>query len=579
MLHNTVSTPSSLRVRARKPTGGYCFVPGVGLLAAWFAFRREIIELLDLRVWLACHELLARRCVAAKGTCPRYTLEELQVLVRSTSRPGVRRSLARLERAGLLIWSERGPVFGQGELVTLEAHDPAIYERIQGVPNIERRIPFPRRLLRELVQARRPVFLATAFGHLVRGLYFRGGQCVSGGRCKASWIADLFEVDSRNVKAARGELERKGWLKRCSVGQTALNRWGYTFMVCLQEPSRASARRSPPPAGPVCRQSPPPETNKKLLKGSENQEPARRRPAGSSTWNIRVHKPCFTRVSTRDLEDSDRLNVLYDQAVVDGCVRRTRADLLNFFAAAEHARTVGTKNACGLFVTLVRKRLWSFISLRDEDAARRRLALLEEQNLLSKRDGHGEARSSPSKPIAEDVTDRLVIRELIRRSLASTERPPFSGSDERDPRSGGGRGGGETGRFSSQCPQDANTGSRSAADAPVPPCDSLSRGLPPVAGHVGRASDATVPGQAGYGRGGLRRGLETSSRASKRRIPAAGSTSQPLHHKQNSATSTRRSAFSHLKTHDCGFPMLAASSRVVNPASSRIARRSGGTGR
>lgn len=165
----------------------------------------------------------------------------------------------------------------------------------------------------------------------------------------------------------------------------------------------------------------------KLLRGSENQEPARRRPAGSSTWNIHVHKPCFTRVSRRDLEESDRLRALYEQAVAHGCIRRTRADLLNFFAAAEHARVVGTRNACGLFVTLVRKRLWSFISLRDEDAARRRLVLLEEQGLLNKCENIGEARRSPSKPIADDVTDRLVIREMLRRSLAGTETAPARG--------------------------------------------------------------------------------------------------------------------------------------------------------
>ncbi len=426
MLQNTVSSPC-LRVRARKPTGGYCFVAGVGFLAAWFAFRREIIELQDLRVWLACHELLARRCGASKGVRPRYCLEELQVLVRSKSQPAVRRSLARLERAGMMTWSEHGPEFSRGELAALEAHDTTIYERVRGVTNIERRIPFPRRLLRELALARRPVLLATAFGHLVRGLYFRGGQCVSGGRCKASWIADLFEVDSRNVKAARRQLERMGWLKPCSVGQTALNRWGYTFVVCLGQPSHESARRSPPPGRPVRRQSPPPERNMKLLRGSENQEPARRRPAGSSTWNIHVHKPCFTRVSRRDLEESDRLRALYEQAVAHGCIRRTRADLLNFFAAAEHARVVGTRNACGLFVTLVRKRLWSFISLRDEDAARRRLVLLEEQGLLNKCENIGEARRSPSKPIADDVTDRLVIREMLRRSLAGTETAPARG--------------------------------------------------------------------------------------------------------------------------------------------------------
>ena len=46
---------------------------------------------------------------------------------------------------------------------------------------------------------------------------------------------------------------------------------------------------------------------------------------------------------------------------------------LKFVAAAEHARVIGTKNPCGLFVRFVRGKLWNFLTHDDEDAARLRL--------------------------------------------------------------------------------------------------------------------------------------------------------------------------------------------------------------
>jgi len=415
---NAVSTAATLRVCGRKPEGGFCFVPGIALMAAWFAFRREIIELLDLRVWLACFEVLARRCRATKGKPVRYRIEEIQSLVQSRSAEAVERALARLERAGLLTWSESGPVILQGE-AALE-----VAQRIQQVANVERRIPFPRRLLRELVRARRPVLLATAFGHLLRGMYYRGGQCVSGGRCKASWIADLFEVDVRNVKAARGELERRGWIIERTMGQTLLNRWGYAFIVNFDspEPSREFSGRSPPLEASLRRQSPPPKRNMELLEGSKNQKPASRRPPGASTWNTRS-KPCLTNVVNRDLEETARLCVLYEEAISRGVVRDNAAERLKFFGAAQHARAIGTTNPCGLFVTLVRKRLWSFITQRDEEAARRRLALLEERGGVT---DFGKPRTTARIRLSALRADsgglnenRYVIRETILRSLMS----------------------------------------------------------------------------------------------------------------------------------------------------------------
>jgi hypothetical protein len=68
------------------------------------------------------------------------------------------------------------------------------------------------------------------------------------------------------------------------------------------------------------------------------------------------------------------LAILHEQAHRAGYVNGSEADRLRFFAAAEHARGVGTRNPAGLFAATVRQQRWSFLTLADEDLARRKLA-------------------------------------------------------------------------------------------------------------------------------------------------------------------------------------------------------------
>jgi hypothetical protein len=84
-------------------------------------------------------------------------------------------------------------------------------------------------------------------------------------------------------------------------------------------------------------------------------------------------QPDLRNVVVADLKDTGRLLALYEQAVARGLVTFSERDRLRFVAAAEHARVIGTRNPCGLFVRLVRRSLWSFVTQDDEDAARVRL--------------------------------------------------------------------------------------------------------------------------------------------------------------------------------------------------------------
>jgi len=72
-------------IEARKPHGGFCFINERSIHAAWSYLLCGDIQLRDFRVWLACHELLARRCDMESGRKPRFTHDELRRLVGTTA--------------------------------------------------------------------------------------------------------------------------------------------------------------------------------------------------------------------------------------------------------------------------------------------------------------------------------------------------------------------------------------------------------------------------------------------------------------------------------------------------------------
>lgn len=383
--------------------GGFTFVSATGLLACWWSYKERLLEFRDVRVWLACHELAARRAWVGKGRAPRFTVEELSRLVGGVGGEHVRASLRRLESTQLLRWSETSIRF-------LTAIDPLPSEAqsfIAAVQNHRRKIPFPRRLLRFLASTRKPVLLATALGHVLRCLYYRRGRCSPSGLCKASWVATVFGVDERNVKAARQELESLGVLIREPSTQLRMNRYGLTVRLNLAWSPPPSSRETPPRPALSTTQSPRPrETGISSSGRSENQKPG---PAGPSGVRTRTGRgPRLSSVTAEDLRDTTRLMALHREAAQKGHVGTSEAERLKFIAAAEHALSCG-RNPAGLFASIVRRGLWDFVTLRDEDRARKRLREIP-------------AAPRPSRPRLElppSSESPETVRALINRSLRS----------------------------------------------------------------------------------------------------------------------------------------------------------------
>lgn len=242
---------------------------------------------------------------------------------------------------------------------------------------MDRKVPVPRRIIRHLAGASSRAMVATVFAHLIRCLRYRRGQCVSGGFCKASWVSQVFGVHPRSVKAARKRLIELGWLRKAACPQWVLNGLGMGTEIGLQwvDAARPPDVESPPPIGRPDTGTPPPMKNVKLSVRPEMQNLAVATPAGCSSRTV-AHRasPKLTNIVSEDLGNERRLAALFEQAVRRGWVTECGSDRLNFWAAAEHARSAGSRNMPGLFVWVVKHRRWGFITQRDEDAARDRLA-------------------------------------------------------------------------------------------------------------------------------------------------------------------------------------------------------------
>jgi hypothetical protein len=368
---------------ADKPAGGYVIVRPGQLMAAWAAYEEDKITLADLRVYLACHEIVARRC-GEPG--PNFNSVEIFPLC-GVKR--VRAAIRRLLAAGL---------------ITLEGH------RLEFPGGSGKLIPFPRRMLRHLARGGGRVLIATVFGHAIRCLKLAGGKCVSGGCCPASWIAEEFGVDLRRVKSARAELVALGWLEPQLRPQWFWNRFGGLFLVCLEWP------KSPPPVTGNDTALPPPDSEKEPVPENRDQEPE---DAGVSIKDVQPG----------DLEDTARMLELHAQAAAAGVVTDSEADQLKVVAAAEHAMSVGKTNPCGLFITLLRKRLWGFITQADEDRARRRL-----RGYLYPAAAHVPASRPVRAPLSEDQLTVRAIKAAAARAgyrgdpfyLLKRERPEWT---------------------------------------------------------------------------------------------------------------------------------------------------------
>ena len=405
--------------------GGFVLVPVSELMHAWRACRSRPLGIGDFRTWLACREMVARRCLASESREVRYGTAELAKLLGVTrsgrgprsvgSGPSVswcgpdRPSSSRTRSTEMSNWSST-PSVGVG----------ARWRSRGGCSGM-------------LAAGARPALVATALGILLRCLSRRKGGFDGRGRVKASWIASVFGVDERRVKAARVNswpwLDRPGALEPASreplgpglPDRPGLETTGYGWSEFATPPRPRSARDSPPLLSD-------PEP---LPERAKNQEPAGRGPAGALDSKGRGEKrpgpdallsapaseaghktaagPDARRRAARGPPRRDPADRTPPPGGGSSARQHQRGGRLRFLAAAGHARAVGTGNTPGLFAQLVRRGWWHFAT-DDEDAAR---ANLRQHDRASRRVVEEKPRHSPTAVPSQDAAIVRAVRAAV----------------------------------------------------------------------------------------------------------------------------------------------------------------------
>lgn len=412
-----------------KPAGGYRTITTQQICAVWSAYRsRELTAFLDVRVYWALHELAERRTRAPALRRSPWKLNrdrmllDIHHLLCAGSPQRIRASLRRLEASGLVQYSESNIFFGDPRQVSpdgREAND--MLERIDRRPEVrERSLAVPRRTLRFLARNGRPALCATILAHLIRCLWRKGARFCATGSCSIAFVADLFDIHERNVKRARTELRRLGWLRALASEVRCVDAHGAWAMLNLawkeseKEVEFPSVRRgnteSPPPTAVCDTKTPPTIYKHNLPSGSKNHNPSCGGGRGVRKRTGNPGKPVWHRVVPDDLRSAARLDALFAEAAAQKLVRETAVERLRFFAAAEHAQRIGKQNPCGLFVAIVRRGLWSFTSQEDEDRA---------LQILKRFDGAKECAKwrVPSRDMSVEFGAGIGCRENARRDF------------------------------------------------------------------------------------------------------------------------------------------------------------------
>ncbi|EKU96594.1 hypothetical protein Lepto7375DRAFT_0059 [Leptolyngbya sp. PCC 7375] len=361
--------------------GGYEPLSVIQLCNVLTAVEQKNVSYGAFRTFFAAVSLLSTRNAAQRATGKKmlvcFELSELQTLTGKSKRY-VQRALSNLKRAKLVDVSSSAitlntePIEGSQELLSKAAGKGRHVNRV---------VPLPRRILRYLARCSLPSLAKALIAYLIRGLSKRrDGSLNNRGSVKSSWIAGIAGISLSAAKAARQLLIMMGVLtKDIGSSQHKLNRTGAYFEINTEwqsadEAERARQRQERLKSGPPIAQngpkSDPPNKRHKTLSDTKNQ---RTHPSGASKKQ-ELGEPTLHDIQLDDLKKMSRLFKLYEQAVEQGWLEASEANLLFFIASAIRVKRTPCQDLIRAFIAIVRKDLRSHITQAQEDAARKHLA-------------------------------------------------------------------------------------------------------------------------------------------------------------------------------------------------------------
>lgn len=396
-----------------KPDGGYIHVSTFRFGVAWWCYLEGKLSLRAVRVLLALHELGIERSAyvwterkQGRGVpefTPRFSVGELATVC-GLPLKRARAALKELLALGLLAdFAPERITFARtiDELALPEDDRSAFFAWLDALTK-RKRIPVPRRILSLACESSSPAQIAFIWGAVLRCVYLKPAEGFTySGWLSLSWLSSRMGLSLSALKAAKSHLVKLGW-----VGTGRVSRHGEKLSINpawkrIQETvegTAAGTKSGPHPADSGTK-SGPPKTRESSF-GTEIQKP-RESPQGEEPGPgiFKTHEgktlenPRLSSIKPEDFQDVGRALELYRQAVKCKLVEDSDHARLRWLAAIERARTVPAKNPAGVFLHLVKNRLWGYLSDGHWFAAHERLHV----HL------YGPLRSTQSSPFAASI--------------------------------------------------------------------------------------------------------------------------------------------------------------------------------
>lgn len=289
----------------------------------------------------------------------------------------VHEAMRELRAAELMTLTEGRLTFNPGVIPAAKPHIPDL----KTSPN--RPVPIPKTILKRLTHEGKGSHLIGALVHLLRCLFIDQGDINNEGFVSDELITRLTGLCERTIRRVRNWMKEIGVLVEKSINARVKDVYGRLFTVNLNgqmastipssELSKIADLSALPPSCP-------------LYINNKNQCPTQNRvstPLLSGVFSKldRIlpkpkekvpHSPSLKDIQAIDLQDMSRLDALYRQAVEQKWLPDSEASIQNFVGAATRAMQV-TGNAVKIFVGIVKRGLWGYITLAQEDESREAL--------------------------------------------------------------------------------------------------------------------------------------------------------------------------------------------------------------
>jgi hypothetical protein len=452
-----------------KPDGGYIHVSTFRFGVAWWCYLAGTLSLRAVRILLALHEAGIERSAyvwtekkRGRGVpefTPRFSVEELASFCGLPVKRA-RAALKELLDLGLLaeFLPERITFARTIDELRLSEDERSEFWEWSALLTNRKRVPMPRRILALACETSSPAQIAFIWSASLRCVYLhpKGVGFTYSGWLKLTWLSRCMDISLSSLKAAKSHLVKLGWIeptgKVCKHGEKLSVNPAWERIQETAE-GTSTGTKSGCQKSPSGAKSGPPKTTRESSAKAEIQKPRESPSTGADPGPGIFKNPGeptpkkpdsappvrLSAIKPEDFQDVGRALELFRQATVCKLVEDSEHSRVRWLAGIERARTVQANNPAGVFLHLVKNRLWSYLSEGHWDAASERLKthlyganrLAEGSPLAASIGRRMEPRKTPEQALSGDAKLVQAIRTVLRqRGVRNPDPIPYLRSQD-----------------------------------------------------------------------------------------------------------------------------------------------------